>query len=246
MSDDGSLSRAFILHVRKFRDTSVIVELLTETEGRISAVMRGVRSRKSRTASMVRPFTQVLVSWFGRSELKTVKTMDFPVRAAQLSGDVLMLGLYVNELLVRVLGKFDPVPEVFDGYGSLLANLEELTAGGSPEPALRQFELVLLSSLGYGITFDQEAETGAPVDPGGLYRYAPEEGFYRVADGVRESASGQPLFQGDALLAVMAGDFDRPDVAYCAKRVTRSSIATLLGGRELKSRELFRRIGEYT
>ncbi len=239
MSEDGTLSRAFILHVRKFRDTSVIVELLTETDGRVSAVMRGVRSKKSKTASLVRPFTQVLVSWFGRGELKTVKNMDFPIRAANLTGDTLMVGLYVNELLVRLLGKFDPIPEVFDGYGTLLASLE---GEGSHEPSLRRFELTLLAALGYGISFDVEAETGEPVHPDWLYRYVAEEGFYRVVDGVRETSSGQPLFQGDALLEIASDNFERPEVAYCAKRVLRTSLSSLLGGRELKSRELFHRV----
>lgn len=243
MSDDGSLSRAFILHVRKFRDTSVIVELLTETEGRLAAVMRGVRTRKSKTVSLVRPFTQVLVSWFGRGELKTVKSMDFPVRAAALTGDSLMLGLYANELLVRLLGKFDPLPEVFDGYGALLASLEQ---DDDVEPALREFELTLLSALGYGITFDLEAESGEPVTADGLYRYIPEEGFYRVYDGIREASAGQPVYRGEALLAITAGELGTPDVAKCAKRVIRSSVSTLLGGRELKSRELFQRLEDLT
>ncbi|MDZ7683810.1 MAG: DNA repair protein RecO [Gammaproteobacteria bacterium] len=242
MSDDGTLSPAFILHVRKFRDTSVIIELLTEQEGRISAVMRGVRTRKSKTASFVRPFTQVLVSWFGRSELKTVKTMDFPVRAASLSGDTLMLGMYVNELLVRLLGKFDPVPDIFSAYGELLDRLER---GDTVVAALRHFELVLLAALGYGITFDIEAGTGQPVSSEALYRYAPDEGFHRLDEGIAEPSARQ-VFRGDVLLAISEGRLSDPEVDRSARQVIRSSLGILLGGRDLKSRELFRRVEDLT
>lgn len=242
MSDDGTLSPAFILHVRKFRDTSVIIDLLTEQEGRVAAVMRGVRTRKSKTAAFVRPFTQVLVSWFGRGELKTVKTMDFPVRAAALSGDALMLGMYVNELLVRLLGKFEPVPDIFSAYGELLDRLER---GDAMMPALRHFELVLLAALGYGITFDIEAETGQPVRSQALYRYTPDEGFHRLDNGVAEPSSRQ-VFRGDVLLAISEGKLTDPEVDRSARQVIRSSIGALLGGRELKSRELFRRVKDLT
>jgi len=242
MSDDGTLSPAFILHVRKFRDTSVIIELLTAQEGRVAAVMRGVRTRKSKTASFVRPFTQVLVSWFGRGELKTVKTIDFPVRSAALSGDALMLGMYINELLVRLLGKFDPVPEIFSAYGELLDRLERRD---DVVAALRHFELGLLTALGYGITFDIEADNGRPVIGDALYRYEPGEGFHRVDEGVAEPAPA-PVFRGDALLAISAGELADPEVDRSAKRIIRRSLAALLGGRELKSRELFRRVDELT
>ncbi len=238
MSDDGSLSRAFILHVRKFRDTSVIIELMTETEGRLSAVMRGVRTRKSKTASHVRPFTQVLVSWFGRGELKTIRTMDFPVRAAVLTGEALVTGLYVNELLVRLTGKFEPLPAVFDAYGTMLSDLE---SGNDIQPLLRRFELTLLGELGYGVTFDVDADTGDPVEPGVRYGYTAGTGFYRLPGGVAEPGVSPPGYSGDVLLALARGAFDEPDALRAAKRIVRVSINELLGGRELKSRELLSR-----
>lgn len=225
------LVEAYVLHCRKYRDTSVIAELLTASEGRLAAVVRGVRSQKSRIAGQVQPFAHLLISWVGRGELKTARSLDFPYRSVSLSGQSLMLGLYVNELLVRLLGKYDPMPAVFDQYGELLARLE---SGERVNAALRSFELTLLQELGYGITFEYGVD-GEPVDSEAWYRYVPEEGFHCVSE-PRPDA-----FKGEDLLSIVSGALDAPDVDLSARRIIRSSIAVLLGGRPLKSRDLFAR-----
>ena len=117
------LSPAYVLHSRKYQDSSLIVELLTRDEGRISAVVRGAKNKRGRQAGVWQPFMPLLVSSFGRGELRTVKHAEFLQTAFHLTGDNLLLGLYVNELLVRVLGKFEAVPEVFGEYQTLLNEL---------------------------------------------------------------------------------------------------------------------------
>lgn len=229
------LVEAYILHVRKYRDTSMIVELLTREQGRVAAVVRGVRGKRSKLAGYVQPFSRLLVSWYGRGELKTVRLMDWPFPNPDLHGDSLLLGLYVNELLVRLMGKYDPAPLVFDMYGPLLKALRE---NPGTTHALRNFELMLLRELGYGITFEWEAGSGEPIESEGQYRYVPDEGFHRVA----EAAPGDYAFSGRQLLSIVQGDFGDPATDACAKRIIRSSFAELLGGRPLMSRELFRRI----
>ncbi len=241
MSDGDRLSRAFILHVRKYRDTSAILELLTEREGRVAAVARGVRAARSKVAGHVRPFAEIYVSWLGRGDLKTVKKLDFPPRSVSLTGDQLMMGLYVNELLIRLLGKHDPVDEIFVAYRALLLDLE----AGEGTPALRRFELLLLTALGYGISFDHDAESGDPIEAGSNYRFAPEQGFLRVAESCPPVAAGErELIRGHDLKAIVDGQLEDPAVDRALKRVVRSALNALLGGRPLRSRELFLRPGE--
>lgn len=234
MHDRATLAEAFILHARKYRDTSIIAELLTREQGRVPAVIRGVRGKKSRIAGHVQPFARLLVSWFGRGELKTVRAMDFPFVTPSLSGNALMTGLYVNELLVKSTGKYEPLPGVFDAYGPLIARLEKNT---DMPHALRRFELLLLAELGYAVTFDAEAGTGEPVHAGACYRYVPDEGFHRVRDGAAEA------FAGEQLLAIDMEDFGAPGADTAAKRIVRSAFSVLLGGKSLRSRELFRKAG---
>ena len=255
MMSDG-LSPAYVLHSRKHQDSSLIVELLTRDEGRISAVVRGARNKRGRQAGIWQPFMPLLVSSFGRGELRTVKHAEFLQTAFHLTGDNLLLGLYVNELLVRVLGKFEAVPEVFGEYQTLLnelatidgvpgelANSASTVAERGPryrnQGALRAFELQLLAELGYGISFTAEAGGGAAVVSGQRYRFVAEEGFYPLGPGNDSADTGYP---GEHLLAIEARQFDSDAVDHSAKYIIRLAFAGLLGGKPLKSRELFKPI----
>ncbi len=233
-SHDATLSPAYILHTRKYRDTSLIAEFLTERDGRVTAVIRGARSGRKKTG-VVQPFTPVLVSYFGRGELKTVSKLDIG-GVNQLVGENIMIGLYVNELLVRLLGKYDPVVELFSAYQELLLVL----VSGNPATALlRRFELLLLSELGYGITFDADAGTGMQIESDCFYRYVPDEGFHQLKDTMNRDTNDQGSFKGEHLLAIAGGELDSPDVDASAKKIIRSSLTVLLGHKPLKSREMF-------
>jgi DNA repair protein RecO (recombination protein O) len=238
MISDRHLVEAYILHARKYRDTSLIVELLTRRDGRVSAVMRGVRSKRSKTAGYIRPFARILVAWLGKGELKTVTVTDFPFPPGALQGDALLAGLYVNELLVKLLGKYDPSVAIYEAYGALLQDLSGATALAI---GLRRFELILLQELGYGITFERGVD-GDPVRAGCWYRYVPDEGFHAIG----ESPPDQYAYRGEDLLQIVEGRFEVPEIDTCAKRVIRSSFAVLLGQRSLRSRELFRKVTDVT
>ena len=246
MTISDGLSPAYILHTRKYRDTSLIVELLVRDAGRVSAVARGARGKRGRQQATWQPFTPLLVSCFGRGELRTVKHAEFLPAGFPLAGDSLLLGIYANELLVRVLGKYEAVPGLFNQYQMLLASLSsDVTAIAEPrlrhyQQALRRFELGLLQEMGFGISFTVDAERGAAVEPGRFYEFVADEGFYPLD---RPDAAAADSFPGEHLLAIAAGDFSSLATDQSAKHITRAAFAPLLGGKPLKSRELFRRDG---
>ncbi len=223
------LSEAYILHSRSYRDTSLIVDLLGRAEGRYSIVVRGARSEKSRMRGRLQPFTPLLVAATGRGELKTATTIDFAGSTAAIRGEPLFLGLYINELLYRLLGKFDPMPALFDDYKALL---EVLVRDEDTAAYIRLFELRLLQALGYGINVQFDAGDGQLVDPEGRYRFAVNEGFYRTEQ------SGDDIYPGIELNAIEAGNLRVVD-ARRLRRLTRTSLAQLLGDKPLKSRALF-------
>ena len=228
-SQNADLTPAYILHTRKYRDTSVIAELLTEKHGRISGVIRGARNKKK--SGTVQAFTPLLISFMGNGDLKTITKIDAG-NISHIVGDDLLVGLYANELLVRLLAKFEPMPSVFSAYQNLLL---QLVSGSGVERCLRVFEMTLLSELGYGISFDVEAGSGEPIDEIGFYRFSLNQGFYPLA----KQASGRN-FQGKYLLGISQGKFDEPMVNTYAKLIIRDCLNHLLGGRPLKSRELFK------
>ncbi len=218
---------AYVLHSRAYRETSALVDFLTP-QGRLRAVMRRARGKGG---SQVRPFVPLEVEFRGRGELKTVGRLDSVGTAAWLHGDALFSGLYLNELLIRLLPAEDPNPVVFEQYA---ATLQALGAGRPLEPLLRAFEWRLLDELGYGFALDQDVN-GDPLAIDGLYRLQVDAGLERVY-------LLQPgLFSGAELAAMANADWDVPGALGAAKRLMRQALAVHLGGRPLVSRELFRK-----
>lgn len=152
--------------------------------------------------------------------------------ALPLSGICLYSGLYVNELVSRVLEQETRFSELFFDYLHCIQALA--AAGGSPEPALRRFELALLGHLGYGVDFLHCAGSGEEVDDTMTYRYREEKGF--IASLVIDNTS----FTGYELKALATSEFPDGATLRAAKRFTRMALKPYLGGKPLKSRELFR------
>ncbi|MDT8397638.1 MAG: DNA repair protein RecO, partial [Pseudomonadales bacterium] len=103
MIDSIDLQPAYLLHARPFRDSSLLLDLLTRDYGRMSAIARGVRGIKSKSKGLLQAFTPLLVSLSGRHELKTLRNVELLASAFFFKGQHLYGALYVNELLVRLV-----------------------------------------------------------------------------------------------------------------------------------------------
>jgi len=218
---------AYVLHSRAYRESSALVDFLTP-QGRLRAVLRSARGK---AGTLARPFVPLEVEFRGRGELKNVGRMESAGLSTWLNGEALFSGLYLNELLIRLLPAEDPHPAVFDHYAATLLAL----ADGRPlEPLLRSFEWRLLDDLGYGFELDTDIN-GDPVEAEGMYRLQVDAGLERVW-------LLQPgVFQGVELLAMAEADWSAPGALAAAKRLMRQALAVHLGGRPLVSRELFRK-----
>lgn len=214
---------AFILHHRPFADTSRILDIISPNHGRLAVVARGSRSAKSRLRGVLRPFLPLKLSWVIRSELGTLTGAEMNGAPISLQGDALMSGYYTNELLLKLLHRHDPQPEIFNAYARTIENL-----AGSADVAmpLRHFEMELLRLLGYALNLDRvRADT--------MYEYRIEQGPVPVA-----GRQGPMVFSGRELKAVRNEDFHRPEILNCAGRLLREVISFHLGGKELTSRKV--------
>lgn len=224
--------RAFVLHSRPFSETSLLLDFFTEGEGKIRLLAKGARRNRSPLRGCLQPFTPLLIRWGGKGEIKTLINADPVSLALPLSGTVLYSGLYLNELTTRVLEFGTPYSDLFFDY---LTCLQVLAASEhTPESALRQFELALLSYLGYGVDFLHCAGSGEPVADTMTYRYREEKGF------IGSLVVDQLSFTGKQLKALASREFPDADSLKAAKRFTRVALKPYLGGKPLKSRELFR------
>lgn len=229
------LQRCFLLHRRDFGNTSLILEVFSGTHGRLPVLAKGAkRPRRGRAgAEALQLFRPLLLSWSGRGEVRTLIRSEPADRPFELAGERLFCGFYLNELLVRLLGRGDPHEDLFAFYHSALTALAQ---GDEIGALLRQFELRLLEEIGYSLELDQEAESGLAVVSKGRYVVEPESGLRRAGPG-DETFS----VSGETLLCLIAGKPLKGAMSREARALTRRLLASHLGDRPLKSRELFRR-----
>jgi DNA repair protein RecO (recombination protein O) len=227
------LRRAFVLHRRDFGNTSLILEVFAAEHGRVPLLAKGAKRGRSAAAALLQPFQPLFLAWTGRGEVHALVRSEPAGRAFALAGGALYCGFYLNELLVRLLGRGDPHPVLFAFYHAALTDLAE---GDDLERALRQFELRLLQELGYALILDREADSGEPVSPRHRYLCIPDSGPRRAAAG-----EGGFSVAGETLVRLAAGEPLTGEAAREARELMRRLLAPHLGERPLKSRELFRR-----
>lgn len=221
---------AVVLHTRPFRNSSLIVELFTREYGRVAAVAKSARGPRSRYRGRIVPFNPLIVSWTGRHELKTLGSVESTQCGALLEGTALLCGFYLNELLMRLLGKEDPYPALYDRYLSILNCLDHPHA----DIELRYFECHLLNVLGYGLSLTKDYVSGRPIEADQVYRYVPAQGFLQTTNQHDINA-----FSGRLLLALAHEDLVDLDDKKSAKRLMRLVLSRHLGEKPIYSRDLF-------
>ena len=222
-----SLNPAFVLHHRDYRETSLLLDVLTQDHGRISLVARGVRTSRSKLRPLLQPFAPLLMSWSGKTELMTLQTVEAQGLAIPLKGECLFSGFYLNELLTRTLQKQDPNPRLYTIYQETLLKLATPTL---QQKFLRLFEKKLLEELGYGLPLKE-------FNPDQYYRYYPEQGFVVCERNDHDQSSF--AFSGKNLSAFAKEELETEEILQDAKRLMRMALTPLLGSQPLQSRKMF-------
>ncbi|SCZ59495.1 DNA repair protein RecO [Thiohalomonas denitrificans] len=227
-----SLEPGFVLHRKPYRDTSLLLEVFTGRYGRVGLVAKGARRPRSALKGLLQPFQPLLLSWTGRGELRTLTGAEPAERPLFPAGPALAGGFYLNEVLLRLVERHDPQPDLYPVYARTVS---ALTRGSDMEWTLRLFERDLLQCLGYGLLLGDEAEGGGPVQSGGRYWYHLERG--PVPD---QGGGGIPV-RGETLLALASGlPPPDPQGRAEAKLLMRNALRLYLGDKPLASRALFR------
>lgn len=231
------LQAAYVLHRRPFRDSSMLIDVLTVEHGLLSLVARGLnrRRRGGPLSALLQPFKPLLLSFSGRGDLLSLGAVEAAGEAPVLLGDTMLSGLYVNELLLRLLHRFVAHPNLFSAYATMLA---ELASSDFLEPSLRRFEFALLDELGYGVDVTADALSGETLSSDSCYTLVPELGFRRSK--AAHVANSAVDFSGADLLAIGRQDYDGAS-APAAKRLVRELLQPHLGNQPLRTRAMFSR-----
>lgn len=222
---------AFVLHARPWRETSLLVDLLTERHGRVGAVARGVQGpRQQARRAALQAWQRIGLEAEARGELWTLRRWEALDTPPRLGGEAALAGFYVHELLLRLLPRQDAVPEVFARYALLREEIATSPPAGAMPLAwvLRRFERDLLDALGVGLDWGRGAD-GQPLDPAARYRIDPEQGPWR------DPAHQRGSVRGSALLALAADRLPADGELAELRRALRGVIEHQLDGRPLRS-----------
>jgi len=233
---------AYVLHARPWRETSLLVEVLGEQQGRLGLIARGVQGPKRHVLrAALQPMQHIRLDAVLRGELAQLRSAEALDAAPLLQGDAALAAFYVNELVLRLAPRGDSLPELYNAYGEVRAGL------GSDAPiawTLRRFERDLLEALGFGLALDVDTDD-MPIDPAARYRLDPEQGARRVrldrGQGDRDTAA-----TGRALLALAADMQPDADDLASLRRAMRVVLAHHLGPKGLKSWDMLVELGRVT
>jgi len=227
----------FVLHSYPYRETSLLVEVFTRDHGRVALMARGARRPKSALRGILLSFQPLLVSWSGRSELRTLTRAEWRGPYSPLGGQALICGFYLNELLLKLLARDDPHEQLFAVYEETLAAL-----GTSDEQSavLRRFEMCLLRELGYAVILDRDVERGEPVARERSYVYVVERGPVSAAGAPRNGVE----LSGQTLIDMQSGVFSSAATQQQSKLLMRTLINHCLGNQVLHTRQLLRDLQE--
>ena len=216
--------RAFVLHSYAYKESSLIVDLFTVENGRMAVIAKGAKRPASNLRGALLSLQPIEAIFSGRGEVKTLTQAQWLPGQPWLTGQALMCGMYLNELLIKLLPREDPHPQLFESYAATLLTLAESQEHSA---ILREFEISLLIEMGYALELQNDVSTGERLLPDALYRYDPLAG---------PSAEGRgSLVSGNALLSLARGRFDNNAIAAEARDFVRTIINFHLDRRLMRS-----------
>lgn len=220
----------FLLHQRSYGETSIIADVFTQKSGKISFIAKGAKKPKSKFFGYLVPFQKLKITFSGRSELKTLTSIDRDLASnSNTFSKVSYSLLYINELLMKLLPKDAKHEELFVLYDEFLKKIKK---NNNIEISLRHFELDLLDMLGYGFDYESEIDSNEPIEAELSYVFVSERGFRK---------SNSSSFKGKDILSIKKRKLEDVPLKYL-KEITTKAIGICLEGKDLASRKIFKSI----
>ena len=209
-----------------YQGSSLLLDFFTKDYGKLRLIARGARSSKT----SLQMFQCLSISFKGKGDLKSLSQWEISDEPRRLMGNDLVMAIYVNELIQRLLPEGEEHSEIFKSYWSYIKNINTLDSVAK-EYSLRVFENQLLQDLGYGLDFDDDIN-GNIINNNLQYDYIEDQGFTVNDEGV---ISGSMLLH----LSKSNESITNPNELSILKKMNRKRLKSLLGDKPLKSKELF-------
>ncbi len=149
----------FIVSTVAYKDTSLVLNILTKEHGLIGVLARGVKSMKSPLRATTQKYTYgFFYVYYKEGKLSILKDVDIIDPFVNLHTDIILISYlgYVSELAVQVY-KESEENSLFD---LMIQILQKMNEGLDPLILVNIFEIKCLPFLGVGILLDECAKCG--------------------------------------------------------------------------------------
>ena len=227
------LEPAYILHTRPYRETSLLVYALTSEHGVMHMVCRGARKKGSH---VLQPFIKMQLSWTGKTELVTLTKYELEKSNYRSDFRTHLQCFYLHELILALVPKMSPEPELFELYEETLVNMTEAPYN---EATIRLFECQLLTLIGHPLQLEYDAHTQKALRAEADYLYQPDQGPIEISS---DNAQTDQIFgwnrvRGHLLLQLQQHALPQQDWPQ-AKSFLRGLIKYYLDGKPIMTRQL--------
>lgn len=232
------LEPCYLLHSKKYTDSKILASFLTLNYGVVQTVLRVTKKKKLSFPPLV--FTPMFVSWLDSPNLKTITSYEQSHPCHALLGREMYCAMYLNEILMRMLTEQYEADGIFEFYRRTLVALQNTASNLlQQESILRSFELDVLKVLGFGVDFLSD-EHGVPLldNTQSMYQFHADSGFSLCLDGVDDASVRRNYFCGTDIVAIGKREWTSTSLA-ASKKILRIALAPHLGGKPIRSRELF-------
>ena len=185
-------SFAYILNSKPFRENSLLLDIFTEDYGRICCVARPAKKRGKILKGTIQSFRYLQIQWIGKGDVQTLTDANERGRHT-IPPSEMMMGLYLNELILLLTHQHTPQAELFSAYKYTLHKLGDSLIN---QQIMMRFEIYLLSTLGYDISSDAGDNAGETC-----YRFVPDEGLVRISNLSHDKVNGI-VINSELLLAI--------------------------------------------
>jgi DNA repair protein RecO (recombination protein O) len=241
---------AYVLHRYDWSESSLILEVLTRHHGRIALVAKGAKKPSSNFRPILLPLQPLHLAFGGDAEIRTLRSSEWMGGHVMPTGEALMAGYYLNELLIRLLARDDPHPALFDAYAltvHIIAQEARESENGPEslqtlEVALRAFELMLLREIGFLPSLKSQTANLADVQTETAYVLIPEGGLRAAHAEDRNSLTGAQWLSLQAALDSVAPFSQLLQACSSCLQPLKTQLRTLLhyhcGVTTLKTRQM--------
>jgi len=221
------LVNSFIIHSRPFSETSMIYDILTDSNGLISIIAKGIKKKKDGLS--MQPFKEMQLS-FTKAKLPLLTKHEVLTSFTEISKNYMLLGLYFNELIYKFIPKNEPLPSLYNLYKDQLTYMSN--KDNNPDCFLLRYEYLFLKEIGYEVNLVYQEKH--ILDKKIEYYYKFGEGFKQLDDNI----DNRTIVSGESIYNLLNHRFNLISDIVNLRFIAKKLIKEQLGDKDIKSYEM--------